>query len=141
MEQIIRKDGRLYYGERVCRDADDAYRRFRRDYNESVGRVAFYRLNRFGSRKDRVRDIGIVCSSKPSCPVQDEVRVPVMHMGMLAGCYCKTIGGYDIPDGVDEDNLLDWVNWVFCHKEKHYRLVGLKTRVGRTSKNINRRFK
>lgn len=140
MEQITRRDGRFYYGQKMCVDAGDAYRHFRNDYNASVGRVAYRRLNRIGSRKDRIRDIGFVLSKRPECPIDNTAAVPVMLMGLLAGCYCKTIDGWNIPSGVTEDNFEEWINWVFCRGYKHYKLVGLGYKAGRTGKILRKRY-
>lgn len=58
VEQIVRRDGRIYYGERPCRDAEEAYELFRNEYHASIGRQAFLRLNRLGQRKERIHGFG-----------------------------------------------------------------------------------
>ena len=104
MEQITRKDGVFYYGNLPCRDADDAYCRFRDDYHRSIGRQAFERLNRLGQRKERIHERGFVFSGEigtvhPLFPGSVVGRM----LGLVGTSYCRIIGGWDVHCGADEE--------------------------------------
>lgn len=138
MEQIRKVDGKLYYGEIQCKDADEAYRRFREDYHKSIGRAAYKRLNRLGSRKERMHGSGFVFSTKPECPPGIKRKVvPIYIMGIIAGSYCKSLSGQYIPDGTDEE-IDQWIDWAFSKGSGALRVVGKKWKTGRTSKNYKK---
>lgn len=143
MEQIVRRDGRIYYGERVCRDADDAYCRFRNEYHESLGKRAYYRLNRIGQRKERIHGYGFVLGEplrNPEAETGGGRRVPVRLLGLVAGSYCRILGGWDIPD-LDEQEFDRWFDWAFSEGSGALMLVGRKDKSGRTDKKLNKAFR
>lgn len=138
MEQIVRKDGRIYYGEHLCTDADDAYCRFRDDYHRSLGRLAYYRLNRIGQRKERIHDNGFVFSR--NLDYEGNGKVDVRLLGLVETSYCRIAGGWNIPCE-SEDEFERWVDWAFSRGSGALRLVGRKDKAGRTNKNLRKRFR
>ena len=140
MEQITRQDGIIYYGSRRCETSDEAYLRFRNDYHKSIGRVSFKRLNRLGSRKERVHGFGFVFKTVPDFSDITPKKIPVYLLGIMAGAYCKCMSGEYIPDGTDEE-IEHWIDWAFCSETKALRLVGKKQKTGRTSKRLKTRFR
>lgn len=141
MEQVERRDGILYYGEHRCKNIEEAYQRFRDDYHQSIGRAAYKRLNRLGSRTERVHGSGIVFSVPRTNPFGDtHEMVPIYLLGLLSGAYCKVLGGWLIPDGTDEQ-IEQWIDWAFSSGSRALRLVGKSLKTGRTSKRLNRRFR
>ena len=113
MEQITRKEGKYFYGERECYGVDDAYCHFRDEYNMSVGRIAFKRLSRLGSRKERVHGRGFVFSEEPKDPGLHHSTVPIRLIGLVCGSYCWILGRWDMPWRVDDDNYEQWLDWAF----------------------------
>ena len=143
MEQIVRRDGQIYYGERRCIDADDAYRRFRDDYHRSLGRIAYERLNRIGQREERVHGYGFVYQSEVDFGGMDGGavgKVPVRILGIVAGAYCRGVGAWDIPCESDEE-FERWFEWAFARGSGVLRLVGRNDRAGRSSKRNNVRYR
>lgn len=141
VETIVRKDGRYYYGDVECFDVDDAYRRFRDDYHKELGKRAYQRLGRVGSRKERVKFSGTFYERQPECPIVHTGVVPVWHLGIIAGSYCRMLRGWDIPGGMDDEQLERWLEWAFAQGSGALRLTGRKSGVGRTSKRLNKRYK
>ena len=121
MEQIRRIDGKLYYGERECVDIEEVYRRFRDDYNRSIGKAVHLRLDRLGSRKERVHGFGIV---RPYSYVLQKcgptVKVKYRLLGLINLCYWWTV---DIQS-VDEDIFDDWVDYAFTKDSGALMYVG-----------------
>ena len=132
MEQIIKSGEQYYYGERKCRDADDAYCRFRDEYHAGIGRVAFKRLTRLGSRTERVHGYGFVFEEDPVDPKLHFTVVPTRLMGIIAGAYCRMLGGWDIPWTVDDDNYEQWFDWAFSYGSRAIKLARTKDKSGRT---------
>lgn len=143
MEQIIRKDGQIFYGEYRCTDADDAYCRFRDDYHCALGKRAYYRLNRLGQREERVHGYGFVFSS-PLDFKRDDGRtcqpVDSRLFGLVEGAYCRGFGGWDLPD-YTEDEFERWFDWAFSKGSGALRLIGKKDKSGRTNKRLNARYR
>ena len=141
MEQIERIDGELFYGETRCKDIEEAYRRFKNDYHQSIGRAAYNRLNRLGSRTERVHCSGFIFSKPQFNPFGEQTGVvPIYLLGLISGAYCKTLGGWYIPDGTDEQ-IEQWIDWAFSKGSGALRLIGKNQKTGRTSKRLNRRFR
>lgn len=143
MEEITRKNGVYFYGDRRCSGADEAYERYRRDYHAAVGRDAFRRLDRLGQRTERVHGYGFAYAGNRS-DQDDEFRrygkIRYRMVGMLGISYCRIIGLYDygdIPDEVFER----WFDWAFSRGSGALKLVGRKQKTGRTSKRLKTRFK
>lgn len=139
MEQITRKDGVIYYGSKKCSSADEAYILFRSEYHESLGRVAYKRLNRLGSRRERVHGFGFVFDEPRRSPEHVE-RVPMYLLGIVAGSYCRMLDGSYIPDGTDEE-IEAWVNRVFEKGSGLTYLIGTRQKTGRTSKRLKTRYR
>ena len=110
MEQITRRDGQIFYGEKRCMDADDAYCRFRADYHASVGREAFLRLNRLGQRAERIHGFGFDFARKPAIPAGISGRLVVRDLGLVGISYCKMLGSRDIPCRTEDEfeRIFDW---------------------------------
>lgn len=140
MEQITRKGGIVYYGDRQCSTVNEAYSRFRYDYHESLGRVAYRRLNRLGTRKERVHGYGFVFKDTPDFRDIRRTKIPVYLLGIVSGSYCRILSGEYIPEGTEEE-VEHWIDWAFCESSKALRLVGLKYKMGRTSNRLNTRFR
>lgn len=102
------RDGRYYYGESECDGPDGAYRRFRDSWNGSVGRAAYKRLNRVGSRRERIHGRGFVFV-EPFARTGNGIVVPVTLLGLVTTSYCWSIDGRDIP-GVCDDDVWGWVD-------------------------------
>lgn len=142
MKDIVRKDGRLYYGNDLCKSADDAYRRFRKDYHESLGRNVHIRLDRLGHRKERIHGYGFVFSDGNSfgeC-FKDYGRTRCYILGLMGLSYVRSIGIWDyrmIPD----EQFEDWLDWVFAKGSKALKTVGVTDKVGRTSKRLKTRYR
>lgn len=113
MEQITKVDGKFYYGIKQCYNADDAYCRFRDSYHDSIGRVAFKRLSRLGSRRERVHGYGFVFRDNGGDPGRYSGTVRVRLLGLLCGSYCRMLGGWDIPGGMDDEQFEPWLDWAF----------------------------
>lgn len=125
MEQIVKIDGKLYYGKVECHDADDVYSRFRDEYNASVGRVAFKRLSRLGSRKERVHGGGFYFKRERVNPHLHYATVPVRLMGLVCGSYCWMLGSWDLPRTVDDENFEQWFDWAFSKNSGALRKIRL----------------
>ena len=142
MEQITRRDGLVYYGERRCINIEDAYGLFRKDYHESIGRDSYARLDRLGRRKERVHGFGFVFEREPSkvsvrgkdCPV-----IRARMLGIVCISYCRMVGE-GLPDLEDEE-FDRWFDWTFRAHGGCVRTVGRNSGNGRTSKRKNVRYK
>lgn len=141
MEQIAKKDGRFYYGDCACRDADDAYCRFRDDYHRDVGRKAFERLNRLGQRTERIHEQGFVFAREVN-PVHllFPQSMAARLLGIIGTSYCRIIGGWDVHRGTD-DEFGSWLDWLLSRGSGAVRLVGRKDKAGRTSKRLKARYR
>ena len=128
MEEI-RKIGKvIFYGNEACRDADDAYRKFRDDYHESLGKVAWRRLNRIGSRTDRMRGSATVFSPDYQIMAFNVPTVKCRLMGMMGPAYCWMM---DVPD-ICDDAFWDWLDAASAKGSQLVRMTK-RRRSGRTS--------
>lgn len=126
----ITKDGGLYYYKGVCcGSADAAYRRFRKDYNESQGRNSAGFLQRLGKRKERVHDSGIIFTDNYEFSVKTEDKVDCYQLGLVSGSYTKIVS---VPDSLGKDESYEWADWIFRKGSKQLRMVGRKQKTGRT---------
>ncbi len=140
MEQITRKDGRIYYGQRKCEDADDAYRRFRNDYHESVGRKAFFRLDRLGQRMERVHGFGFDFDG-PVLPVKEHYgKTKYRLLGLVDISYCRLVGLWDMPE-LGDGEWERWLDWAFSRNSGALSLVGRNDKSGRTARRLNARYR
>lgn len=141
MEQIERINGILFYGKDQCKDVEELYRRFREDYHRSIGRAAYKRLNRIGSRHERVHESGLIFSERRHNPIGvSERMVPVRFLGLISGAYCKVLCGWDLPEGTEEE-LEQWIDWAFSKGSGALRIVGKNLKTGRTSDRLNKRYR
>ena len=143
MEQIIRKNGRIYYGERICEDADHAYRLYREDYHASIGCQAFLRLNRLGQREERIHGYGFTFAHPVSFERDDggaggKTRVRIL--GLVGISYCRIVGCWDWPADLSDDEFERWLDWALSRGSGALRTVG-KDKSGRTSKRLKARYR
>ena len=143
MEQIVKRDGRIYYGDWLCSDADGAYRLFRNEYNASCERSAFLRLNRLGQREERIHGYGFVFSHPLSFKRDDggtggKTRVRIL--GLVDISYCRIVGCKDWPDNLSDDEFEKWLDWAFSRGSGALRTVG-KDKSGRTSKRFKTKYR
>lgn len=140
MEQITKVSGCFYYGKSVCESVDDAYSKFRKDYHQSLGKNVAARLNRLGSRKERVHGYGIDFAEPKESSVILEKKVPVYLMGIVADGYCRMLGMHNAPD-LEEEEYEQWLDFAFSRNSGVLRTVGVKFKAGRTSKLINKKYR
>lgn len=126
MEQITKRDGRYYYGERLCDGVDGAYAIFRADYNESLGKNVYDRLGRLGGRKERIHGYGFVFSEEVDfgC-VGMPTTIPYRIIGLIGISYCRIIGLWDMQ-GMTDDNCEDYMDYILASGRGRLRLVGRK---------------
>lgn len=113
MEQIVRRDGRIYYGERPCRDAEEAYEFYRNDYHASIGREAFLRLNRLGQRSERIHGFGFDFARPLDYRGNDFRRygtVLYRLAGRIGISYLRVFGLYDY-ESVPDERFDEWLDW------------------------------
>jgi len=132
MEKISKTDGVYYYGNIRCMDEHDAYRRFRDDYNRSLGAAVHLRLNRIGSRQERVHGFGFFFADKAYVRrLEDEFasfpKVPYRIIGFLSVSPVRMIR--DIPEFDDEEKLYRWVDWICMSGNDKLYITGRKRNV------------
>ncbi len=111
MEQIVRRDGRIYYGERPCRDAEEAYDFFRNDYHASIGRQAFLRLNRLGQRKERVHGFGFDFAKRIGYNDSKRYGTVLYYLaGKMGISYLRVFGINDYA-AVPDEEFEQWFDW------------------------------
>jgi len=142
MEEIARRDGKYFYGEKECQNADEAYRLFRRDYNIAQGRNSYGFLQRLGRRRERVHGSGFVYTPEVKLRVFPPDRIKGYRLGLIANeSYAMIVGMHDIPYELQEDDIEDWVDWIFRSGGKELKMMGNKKGTGRAAKKkklINR---
>lgn len=142
MEQITRKDGRIYYGTKQCVSVDDAYSRFRDDYHRSLGREKSNRLDRIGQRRERIHGFGFVFSGdvpgleRFGCRGRYRCRL----MGLVGISYVRGVGIWDYSD-VGDAEFEEWLDWIFSRGNKSLITAGIRDKVGRTNKRKNTRYR
>jgi len=141
MEQITKVDGRLYYGQQRCYDANDAYCRFRDDYHASLGKAVYRRLN-MPERAERIHGFNVYFSEDIQHSLDAEFgnpegKIPFRLLGMAGISYCRSIDGSSFPD-YDDDRFERWFDWFLSHAHEMMRRVGTKDKAGRTNKNKRR---
>ena len=133
MEQIRRINGTIYYGTEECVDIDDAYLKFREDYNRTIGTAVHFRLDRLGLRKERVHGFGII---RPHTYVLKKcgptVKVKYRLLGLINLCYWWFV---DIQP-VDENDFDDWLEYAFTKGTGALMYVGKVNRKKKKKKPI-----
>lgn len=138
MEKIARRNGVLYYGDKICSSVEEAYSRFREDYHKSIGKATYQRLDRLGQRIERLHGYGFVFDTEPEefpCKKTD-CRI----MGLLGISYVRMIGIWDYPD-VSEEDFDKWFDYAFSRKGKALKTVGRKLKTGRTSRRLKTHYR
>ena len=111
MEQIVRRDGQIFYGRIRCLDADDAYCRFRSDYHASIGRQAFLRLNRLGQRRERVHGFGFDFAKRIGYNDFKRYGTVLYHLaGKMGISYLRVFGINDYV-AVPDEEFERWFDW------------------------------
>lgn len=141
MEQITKKGGDYFYGDRICPNVDDAYKLFRDDYHRLLGKRVYRRLNRIGQREERIHGFGFVFDVKRKYDGPFHNRVDTRLLGLVCGSYCRILGEWDLPEGIGVDGFEDWFDWAFSAGSGALRLVGRKGGGGRTSKIQKKRYR
>ena len=143
MEQITRREGKFYYGERKCRGPEDAYNRFRDDYNAACGKMAFRRLGRIGQRTERIHGSGFDFSE--DCrPDGDEFRRYGRlrcWMGGLIGISYSRITGLQAYGHVPDEVFDRWLDWAFTRGSGGLITLGTRKGTGRNSKRLKTRYR
>lgn len=140
-EKITRKSDVFYYGVQTCRNADDAYCRFRDDYHASLGKRAYRRLN-VQEREERIHGLHFYFSDALAKSLDLEFgvpnqRIPCRLLGLVGISYCWGLDGANVPDYEDE-RFGRWLDWFLLHANDLMKKIGLNDGVGRTSKNKRR---
>lgn len=141
MEQITRRNGVFYYGDRPCKDADEVYCLFRNDYHKSLGKANHFRLNRIGSRKERVHGQGIFLTKELEDSLREFDGLPKVKcriMGIVETAYSRMVCLEDMPD-ISEEKFERYLLWLFRKGGNTLYYVGRRDRVGRTRKIVSRR--
>lgn len=134
----------FYYGGEPCGDADGAYERFRDDYHRWLGKRVYRRLNRVGQREERVHEYGFCFAGgigRPSFYDDSFGKLDTRLLGLVCGSYCRMLGGWSVPCGIDEPGFYDLLDWALSSGSGATRLLGRNTGVGRTNKMINKRYR
>lgn len=140
MEQITKRNGIYYYGERECSGVDEAYSLFRAGYHDSLGKAVYHRLDRIGQRRERVHGAGFVRTSPlKENKFYDSHRVPWRILGIIDIAYCRIFGAWDL-DFLPDEQIKDWLDYALTKDSGIFRLVGKNQKTGRTS-NGRKRFK
>lgn len=133
MEQITKKDGVLYYGDRRCRDIDEVYVLFRDDYNRRIGKAVYLRLDRLGQRKERVHGFGFVRRNG----FVPTLRRPVAKAKYrLLGLCCQSYWWSIDVSNIDEDLFEEWVEYALTKDSKALTYVGRSNRKRKKRKQI-----
>lgn len=115
MEQITKVREAIYYGVRLCHDVDEAYRLFREDFHNSLGKAYYRRLN-IPARIERIHGHKTWMTDsryeEADRRFSGTGRVPCYILGIIDISYVYTIGLWDIPD-IDEQRFDDYMDWLF----------------------------
>lgn len=140
MEKIIKRDGIYYYGERRCSGADDVYRHFRDGYHASLGRAAYRRLGRLGSRTERVHEFGFVLDGPSSAVDTDGYgKLRLTLLGLVCGSYCWIAS--EIPQEMTEAEQMSWIEWALTKGSGGVWKTGKAKGSGRKDRRINKRYR
>lgn len=144
MEQITSIDGDIYYGRSRCKNADEAYRKFRSDLQLELKNRDNRRLNAFSRRKERIHGYGIDFDPGRSGDLEKLFghlgKVRYRIIGMMGASYCRIVGLWDMPR-IQEEVFEEYIDYLFDRRSHALRLVSRRDRTGRTSKLINKRYR
>lgn len=145
MEKITKDAGVYYYCNQRCENADDAYRRFHDDYNRQVGKEFHLKLDYRWQRTERLHDNYSYFSDKGYVQkLKDEFygcpQVRYYLLGLVGISYHRLFSGNDIPD-FDDERFWRWIDWAFCKGSGAIKIKGRKDSFGRTSRNLNKRYR
>ena len=143
MEEITKRDGIFYYGERRCEGPDDAYHRFRNDYNASVGRAAFLRLDRLGQRTERIHGFGFHFAEgyRPEGGRYTGYGKVRYRMGGIVCLSYARILGLEEYGHIPDEEFDGWLEWAFTRGSGALKLVGREKGSGRKSKRLKTRYR
>ena len=140
MEKITKRNGVYYYGERRCSGADDVYRHFRDGYHASLGRAAYRRLGRFGSRTERVHEFGFVFDGPVSrVDIDGYGKLRLSLIGLVCGSYCWIAN--EIPQEISEKMQMDWFDWVLSKGSGGVWKTGKAKGSGRKDRRLNKKYR
>ena len=143
MEKITRREDGLYYGERRCASADEAYQLYREDYHSSLGKRVYRRLNRLGSRKERIHGFGIDFIQEYSDELANRFerygRAKCRIMGIVGISYCRMVGIWDLPN-VNDDDFPAYLDWLLDRRSNALYVVGRRSGSGRMD-NRKKRYR
>lgn len=126
MEQIIKQGSEIYYGNQYCKSIDYAYKLYRRDYHQMLGKAVYQRLDRLGQRTEYLHGYGFVFSDNSLKDRFDNSKRTKCYILCLNGLsYIRTMGIWDYSD-IREEDFDDWLDWVYTRDGKHLRTVGVK---------------
>lgn len=144
MAQITKRGEVLYYGEQACRDANEAYCRFRDDYHTSLGKRVFRRLN-MPNREERIHGFKCFFSLGFQFALDSEfgepnTRIPYRLLGIVGISYARCFDGNFFPDYEDE-KFARWLDWFLLHAGEIMYQIGKNDKSGRTSKRLKTRYR
>lgn len=142
MAEIIKHDGIYTYRDKDYVSADSVYEAYRYDYHKSLGKAVHNRLDRIGSRKERVHGFGFIFSDSEQGSSQNTYSrsYNCRLLGLMGICYVRTIGVWDYSDITDEE-FDEWFDYVFSRGSGKIRTLGVNKKVGRTSKRLKTRYR
>lgn len=144
MEQITKAEGGgYYYGNEFCHTAEEAYERFRTEYNAAMGKQFYKRLNRLGQRKERVHTFGFVFAEglEPDAGEFTGLsKTKTRLLGFSDISLARVLGCWDAPN-FDDEKYERWFDWAFSRNSGGLKLVGLRQKHGRTNKKLRKRYR
>lgn len=140
MEQIVRRDGIVYYGDIPCKSVKEAYGRFRADYHGELGRRVYRRLDA-RARRERIHGFKSFYTERYSRYLAERFggwgRVACTLMGIVGISYCYAIGGWGLPD-LEEELMWEFIDYLMDVNADALKVVGRKAKTGRTAKTKKR---
>lgn len=134
---VTRTDGGYLYDGELIISSDEVYRRFRSEYNKSLGKVSYQMLGKADHRKERVHGSDLIFSEGHIFAEYPEARIKAYMLGLSDGCYCKTVGIWDIPYEIED--FESWFDWAFRKGGNVLKMAGVRHKTGRTRREFKRR--